>query len=80
MDWVLEILHTLFIFNCENLENLALEVFGCENLSSLISLPGSITYLTTLEEFCIIKGKKLDLITIKKEKEEKNLVIDKSKY
>jgi hypothetical protein len=75
----LECLQTLFIFYCENLENLCEDMQGLKSLrklvigacDSLISLPRSIKYLTTLEELFIIGCEKLDLMTIEEEKEEK---------
>jgi len=68
----LECLQTLFIFCCENLENLCEDMQGLKSLrklciidrGSLISLPRSIKCLTTLEEFCIIDCGKLYLMTI----------------
>jgi Leucine-rich repeat (LRR) protein len=76
----LECLQTLFIIRCENLENLCEDMQGLKGLrklviggcDSLISLPRSIKYLTTLEEFYIINCEKLDLMIIEKEKEKKN--------
>jgi len=75
----LECLQTLFIVDCENLENLCEDMEGLKSLrklfivscGSLISLPRSIECLTTLEEFCISDCEKLDLMTIEKEKEKK---------
>ena len=45
-----------------------LVIGGCD---SLISLPRSIKYLITLEEFYIIDCEKLDLTTIKKKRKRK---------
>jgi hypothetical protein len=42
-----------------------LVIGGCD---SLICLLGSVRCLPTLEDFCIIEGKKLDLIIIEEEK------------
>jgi len=75
----LECLQTLFIAQCENLENLCEDMQGLKSLrklvidecDSLISLPRSIKCLTTLEELFIIDCEQLDLMTIKEEKEEK---------
>jgi len=65
----LECLQTLFIAHCENLENLCEDMQGLKGFrklviggcDSLISLPRSIKYLITLEEFYIIDCEKLDL-------------------
>jgi hypothetical protein len=73
----LERLQTLFIVQCENLENLCEDMQGLRSLrilviggcDSLISLPRSIKCLTILEEFCIRDSGKLDLMRIKKERE-----------
>jgi len=75
----LKFLQTLYIFRCQNLENLCEDMHGLRSLrklfiigcDSLISFPRSIKCLTTLEEFCIIDCEKLDLMTIEEEKEEK---------
>uniref|UniRef100_A0A3N7G8N9 Uncharacterized protein n=1 Tax=Populus trichocarpa TaxID=3694 RepID=A0A3N7G8N9_POPTR len=75
----LECLQTLYIVNCENLENLCEDMEGLKSLrklfivscGSLISLSRNIKCLTTLEEFCICDCEKLDLMTIEKEKEKK---------
>eukprot|EP00258_Populus_trichocarpa_P015554 XP_006372437.2 putative disease resistance protein RGA3 [Populus trichocarpa] len=75
----LECLQTLFIGDCENLENLCEDMQGLKSLrklvisgcDSLISLPRSIKCLTTLEELFISNCKKLDLMTIGEEKEKK---------
>jgi Leucine-rich repeat (LRR) protein len=75
----LECLQTLYIADCENLENLCEDMHGLGSLrklviarcDSLISLPRSIKCLTTLEELFIFQCRKLDLMTIKEEKEEK---------
>jgi hypothetical protein len=76
----LECLQTLYIVECENLENLCEDMQGLKSLrklvisgcDSLISLPRSIKCLTTLEELFISNCKKLDLMTIGEEKEKKN--------
>ena len=75
----LECLQTLYIVECENLENLCEDMQGLKSLrklvisgcDSLISLPRSIKCLTTLEELFISNCKKLDLMTIGEEKEKK---------
>jgi len=75
----LECLQTLYIVECENLENLCEDMQGLKSLrkllifrcDSLISLPRSIKCLTTLEELFIINCNKLDLMTIKEKNEEK---------
>jgi len=75
----LECLQTLFIVRCENLENLCEDMQGLKSLrklviidsDNLISLPRSIKCLTTLEELFVNNCEKLDLMTIKEEKEEK---------
>jgi Leucine-rich repeat (LRR) protein len=75
----LECLQTLFIVRCQNLENWCEDMQGLKSLrkliisgcNSLISLPQSIKCVTTLEELYINYCEKLDLITIKEEKEEK---------
>ncbi|KAI5559616.1 hypothetical protein BDE02_17G123900 [Populus trichocarpa] len=72
----LECLQTLFIADCENLENFCEDMQGLKSLrklviaecDSLISLPRSIECLTTLEELFISNCQKLDLMTIEKEK------------
>jgi Leucine-rich repeat (LRR) protein len=76
----LECLQTLFIVECENLENLCEDMQGLKSLRKLVisgcdslsSLPRSIKCLTTLEELFIVNCEELDLMTIKTEKEEKN--------
>jgi hypothetical protein len=75
----LKFLQTLYIFLCQNLETLCEDMHGLKCLrklfivgcDSLISLPRSIQCLTTLEEFCILDGEKLDLMTIEEDKEKK---------
>jgi Leucine-rich repeat (LRR) protein len=75
----LERLQTLFIVECENLENLCEDMQGLKSLrklvidgcDSLISLPRSIKCLTTLEEFCIESCAKLNLMTIEKKMRKK---------
>jgi len=64
----LECLQTLFIGNCENLENLCEDMQGLKSLrklviagcDSLIYLPRSIKCLTTSEELFIINCEELD--------------------
>nr|TKS15531.1 putative disease resistance protein RGA3 isoform X8 [Populus alba] len=75
----LECLQTLFIVECENLEDLCEDMQGLKSLrklviggcNSLISLPRSIKCLTTLEELFIRDCEELDLMTIEEKKEEK---------
>jgi hypothetical protein len=75
----LECLQTLFIAQCENLENLCEDMQGLKSLrklvifecDSLISLPRSIKCLTTLEELFISNCQKLDLMKIEEVKEKK---------
>jgi hypothetical protein len=79
----LECLQTLFIGDCENLENLCEDMQGLKSLrklvitgcDSLISLPRNIKCLTTLEELFIINCEKLDLMKIKKEEKNQPLPI-----